>query len=522
MLNSSSQFGLSVFRNGEAEGVKQLFPPISESKSVQEGQVWCSSSEEASAGDPKAENDQTVKHIPHTIGWDGIDDPDNPRNFTTARKIYITANLAILTCLSTFASSILSPASLHLMTEFGISKEVSILATSLFVLGYVFGPLAFGPASEVLGRKYPLSLGIFIFGIFSIPVAVAKNVATIFICRFICGVFGAAPLAIAGGSLADLYDPLFRGIAVAGFASATFLGPVLGPLVGGFVTMSPHLGWRWTQWLVVILSLSFGLLYFLTVPETYSAVLLTRRAHKRGLHDALPPRPKMTLQMIGRVYIFKPFLMLSQEPILALITLYMGFIYGFLYLCFEAYPITFEQQRGWNLGVGALPFLAITIGVLVGVVIVIAHTKTRMQRKLQLHGENAPEERLVPMMVGSVLLPIGMFWFAWTSNPHIIWVPQVVAGGFMGCGILLIFLQGVNYLIDVYKMNANSAISANAMFRGLLGAGFPLFATYTFNNLGVPWAMSLLGFLSTALVPVPFLFYIYGANIRKWSKFSPC
>lgn len=90
----------------------------------------------------------------------------------------------------------MSPASNDLVHDFGISKEVSVLATSLFVLGFAFGPMLFGPASEVLGRKYPLSVGIFLFAVFSLPVAVAKNVATIFACRFLSGVFGAAPLVI--------------------------------------------------------------------------------------------------------------------------------------------------------------------------------------------------------------------------------------------------------------------------------------------------------------------------------------
>lgn len=90
----------------------------------------------------------------------------------------------------------ISPASSQLIYEFGISKEVSILATALYVLGFAIGPLLFGPASEVLGRKYPLSIGVFFFAIFSIPIAVAKNVTTIFVCRFLYGTFAAAPLAI--------------------------------------------------------------------------------------------------------------------------------------------------------------------------------------------------------------------------------------------------------------------------------------------------------------------------------------
>lgn len=44
-------------------------------------------------------------------------------------------------------------------------------------------------------------------------------------------------------------------------------------------------------------------------------------------------------------------------------------------------------------------------------------------------------------------------------------------------------VQGVNYIIDVYKQTANSALSINAIFRGFLGASFPLFAPYMVSIL---------------------------------------
>jgi DHA1 family multidrug resistance protein-like MFS transporter len=189
---------------------------------------------------------------------------------------------------------------------------------------------------------------------------------------------------------------------------------------------------------------------------------------------------------------------------LSKVTLYMGFIYGFLYLCFEAYPIAFQELRGWNAGVGALPFAAIIVGVAFGCMFIAYFTKTRFARKIEETGDVVPEERMIPMIVGGALLPIGMFWFAWTSNPNIIWVPQVISGAFIGAGVLLVFLQGLNYIIDVsavfqkldmriltpiqvYKANANSAIAANTFFRSWLGAGFPMFANYMFKRLGVDW-----------------------------------
>lgn len=125
------------------------------------------------------------------------------------------------------------------------------------------------------------------------------------------------------------------------------------------------------------------------------------------------------------------------------------------------------------------------------------------------------------MILGAFLLPIGLFWFAWTSNPHISWVPQVIASIPIGWGILMIFMQGLNYIIDVYMWHANSAIAGNTFIRSLFGAGFPLFAVQMFHKLGVNWAASLLGFLCIAMIPAPICFYFYGSKVRKMSKFSP-
>ncbi|KAJ5283453.1 hypothetical protein N7505_001433 [Penicillium chrysogenum] len=428
------------------------------------------------------ELDKETTKDPNLIEWDGPDDQENPRNFSACRKWLITVVLGMMTVSVTFASSVFSTASSVTAEKFGVSQEVMVLGTSLFVLGFAFGPIVFGPLSELYGRKKPLMIGFYIFAIFQIPVAVAQNLQTIFVCRFFGGLFASAPLAIVGGMLADLFGPVDRGIAVAIFAASTFIGPVAGPIVGGFITMS-YLGWRWTEYLTAIMAFFFGTVGLLVVPETFAPTLLQQRARKirfRTKNWAIHAKAddhEVDLKHICYAYLLRPFMMLALEPILILITLYMGFIYGFLYLCFEAYPIAFQEQRGWNPGVGQLPFLAITVGVLAGCAIIIIFTKTRFQAKLKQTGHVVPEERLIPMMVGGLLLPSGMFWFGWTSSPNITWVPQVISGGLLGAGVLLIFLQGLNYIIDVYAMNSNSAIAANSFFRSWLGAGFPMFAT---------------------------------------------
>ena len=91
----------------------------------------------------------------------------------------------------------------------------------------------------------------------------------------------------------------------------------------------------------------------------------------------------------------------------------------------------------------------------------------------------------------------------------------------MGMGILLILVNGLNYIVDVYKINANSAIAANTMVRSLFGAVFPLFAEYMYARLGVPWATSLLGFLAGVMAIGPIVFWKFGSDIRKKSRFVP-
>lgn len=377
------------------------------------------------------------------------------------------------------------------------------------------------------GRKPPLFFGFAVFAIFNIGVATAQNVYTIMLCRFFGGMFGSAPLAVIGGALADFWGPVARGFALGLFSGATFIGPVAGPIVGGFITAS-YLGWRWTAWITLIMAVSFGIVAFFLCSESYAPVLLQRKATKRRLatktwaiHAPADENP-VDMHEILHKYLYRPFIMLALEPILVLITLYMSFIYGILYLFFEAYPISFQEERGWNAGVGALPFIGITLGVVLGVAIITYTSNTRFKRKMEENGgKPVPEERLIPMIVGAFLLPIGLFWFAWTSNPNIHWAPQVISGIPIGAGIQMIFLQGLSYIIDVYLMHANSAIAGNTLVRSLAGGGFPMFATAMYHTLGVPWATSLLGFLTVAFLPVPILFFKYGKKIRQMSKYSP-
>ncbi|KAL2045924.1 hypothetical protein ABVK25_011945 [Lepraria finkii] len=461
------------------------------------------------------------------IGWEGPDDPQNPQNWPKSKKYLVTVLYSILTFTLTFSSSIFSTATEATSKEFGVSPEVMTLGTSLIVLGFAVGPMLWGPLSELYGRRPPLFVGYFIFAIFQIPVAVARNVETIMLFRFLQGVFGASTMAVIGGALADFWGPVERGLALGLFTGAVFIGPVAGPIAGGFIVMNHNLGWRWTAYMTFILAMPFWLIAFILCSESYAPVILQRKASRLrfetknwALH-ATADEQRVDLRNIAQRYLLRPAAMMAREPILLLVTLYMSFIYGVVYLFFEAYPIAFQEQRHWNLGVGALPFLGITLGVMTGLSIIVYTSQTRFKRKMLANGgKPIPEERLLPMILGAILLPIGLFWFAWTSSPSVHWVAQVLAGIPIGVAVELILLQGMSYIIDVYLMFANSALAGNTFVRSLFGGAFPMFAAGMYHKLGVDWATSLLGFIGIAFLPCPLLFFIYGKKIRGWSKYS--
>ena len=369
-------------------------------------------------------------------------------------------------------------------------------------------------------------IGFFCFAIFNIPVAVAQNLETVLVCRFLTGALGAAPVAIGPGILVDLWEPYPRGIATLLWATTVFAGPTVGPIVGSYTVKNENLGWRWTMWLSFILGMALWMLFLPTASETFAPIILQRKAARLrfqtknwALHSKRDEEPVQYGYLV-RKYGIKPLQMLVQEPILLAMTSFMALVYAIIYLTFFAFPYSFEVVRGWEMGVSSLPFLGLLIGYLLGFVLSVLESRIRFQRLLQKStGDVAPEERLPPMMVGAVVLIGGLFWFAWTSSPNITWVPQVIAGVPVGCGIFMVFMPGQVYLMDIYKTNAASALAGNAFVRAALACAFPLFATPMYNRLGVQWATSLLAFLCIALSPFPVLFYLYGKKIRSWSKY---
>ncbi|KAI0513247.1 major facilitator superfamily domain-containing protein [Xylaria bambusicola] len=452
-------------------------------------------------------------------------DPENPKNWSKAFKWYITMVVAATCFVVAFASSVVTPDIGGVAEEFEVSEEVALLSITLFVVGFGIGPLAFAPLSEVYGRQVIYVSTLFVAVVFIIPCALAKNIATLLVGRAIDGIAFSAPITIIGGTLADLWKAEERGIPMAAFSAAPFIGPAVGPLVGGF--LSDALGWRWLYWLTLILSGVIWVLITFTIPETYAPTILARRAKKlrkeTGEQDWVTEQDLDMRPLAERIRIFliMPLKLLFGELIVFLISLYMSVLYGLLYMFFIAFPIVFSEGKGYSAGITGLTFIPLALGVVGSALCAPFVNKHYVKIIAPYAGRMPPAElRLIPMMFACWFIPLGLIIFAWTSYPRLIWVGPTLAGFPVGFGFIFIYNSANNYLVDTYQDRAASALASKTFIRSLWGASVVLFTRQMYHNLGYQWATFIIFGISLACCAIPFLFWKFGERIRQRSKYA--
>lgn len=293
-----------------------------------------------------------------------------------------------------------------------------------------------------------------------------------------------------------------------------------GPIIGGFVYQ--YLGWRWINWIVLICA-GVSFVAFVLCKETYApAILRAKRAKKQketGDKRYWCHYDNRTdgWQLI-RTNLTRPLSMAVFEPICLFWNLYVGVIYAVLFLCFVGYPIVFQEQRGWSPGLAGLGYLGIGIGVVLAVI-----SEPLVRKMIQMHrpdpvtGQIPPEAAVSPICIGSILIPIGEFWFSWTAQPSIHWICPILAGVAFGLGNGLVFIYATTYLASSYTIYAASALAGNSVVRYVFGGVLPLAGSQMYHRMGVNWAGTMLALIEVILIPIPFVFYRYGWKIRQRS-----
>lgn len=347
--------------------------------------------------------------------------------------------------------------------EFHVHKQVAVLGTTLLLFGFGAGPLLFAPVSEMYGRKMAVLPTYMVAVAFTFGTAAAKDVQTIMLTRFFTGVFASAPITCSGGALSDIWNPLERGTALQFYALTVLGGPTLAPIVGGAIVYT-RVSWRWLEYVSSDQLSSLGTcandfnvddgnndghrsdprhhlsrrILLTHAPGVQSAQTSTGKwklgSACKGTNDTTQPQAsatdmepqqheehEFTIKEMGEKFLIRPIQMMLT-PVLFFVSLYASFLYGLLYLTLGAFPIVFEELRGWDQLDASLSFLALFFGIVTGAGINLLNNIV-YGRRFRENGERAvPEARLYPMMFGAVLFAAGLFVFAWTSEPGVHWV----------------------------------------------------------------------------------------------------
>lgn len=359
---------------------------------------------------------------------------DNPHNWSQGKKAIAASQICIYTLAVYMGSAIYTPSAFYITKVFGVSQEAASLGLSLYVMAYGIGPLLFSPLSEIpsIGRNPPYMITMGIFVILCVPTALVDNFAGLLVLRWLQGFFGSPCLATGGASMQDLYSLIKLPYILCLWAFAATCGPALGPVISGFSV--PAENWRWSLWEMLWLSGPVFVCMLFFLPETSTPNILLRRAQRlrkltgdnRLKAQSEIDQKNMKLNDVVYEALVRPIQLIIMDPAIGFTAGYVALCYGIYYSFFEAFPLVYIVLYDFNLGEMGLTFLSITVAVIVSIIIYWAYIWFVVEPDIRANGLGAPEKRLFPAVLASVLLPIGLFMFGWTGNGSIHWIVSVI------------------------------------------------------------------------------------------------
>lgn len=495
---------------------KQLNRTATNSSSTGKEEMEEEETEEREDQSGENELDPEIEFVTFVTG-----DPENPHNWPSWVRWSYTVLLSILVICVAYGSACISGGLGTVEKKYHVGMEAAILSCSLMVIGFSLGPLIWSPVSDLYGRRvaYFVSMGLYV--IFNIPCALAPNLGCLLAFRFLCGVWSSSGLCLVGGSIADMFPSETRGKAIAFFAFAPYVGPVVGPLVNGFISVSTG-----RMDLIFWVNMAFaGVMWIISsaIPETYAPVILKRKAARLRKETGNPKimteqeAQGVSMSEMMRACLLRPLYFAVTEPVLVATCFYVCLIYSLLYAFFFAFPVIFGELYGYKDNLVGLMFIPIVIGALWA----LATTFYCENKYLQIVKQRkpTPEDRLLGAKIGAPFAAIALWVLGATAYKHIIWVGPASAGLAFGFGMVLIYYSLNNYIIDCYVQYASSALATKVFLRSAGGAAFPLFTIQMYHKLNLHWGSWLLAFISTAMIALPFAFSYWGKGLRhKLSK----
>ncbi|KAI0013863.1 major facilitator superfamily domain-containing protein [Xylariaceae sp. FL0662B] len=293
--------------------------------------------------------DQLVKE--YGCAWDGIDDPNDPYNWSSFRKISIGVVFSIGQLVTLMSASMTAAALDDISRDLHIDPSTTQITFSTYFLGLGFAPFVVAAFSEMTGRKYIWGFCNAWFILWNSLCPVGYSAPLMIVGRFMAGAGAAGGITLTGPVMADMYPPEERGKSIAIASLLPYLGPALGPIVGGLLT--ELVAWPWLFWAVSIFDAALLVVGLMCLRESYTPVLLRRKAASQlaaaqQMNSSLPPSPSLIstafwydfFQKLS-IYLLRPIRLLVRRPVIQVISFILALNFGIYTLILSTFATLF-------------------------------------------------------------------------------------------------------------------------------------------------------------------------------------
>ncbi|PYI33265.1 polyamine transporter 3 [Aspergillus indologenus CBS 114.80] len=461
------------------------------------------------------------------VTWEGEDDPENPKNWSPMRKWKAIFAMSSFVFMSPLSSTIVAPALPAIASDLNITQPaVEQMVLSIFLLGFACGPLVASPLSEIYGRVRVVQSWNFMYIVFNAACGGARTKEAIIVLRFVAGLCGSATLGIGGGTLSDLFYAKDRGKAVAIYSWSPILAPLVGAVIGGFI--SQNTGWQWTFYASSLLSVAIQLSGLIFLEETYPPLLLRRKKAQliktTGATNLYTDYDYLDAGRLKKLStnLIRPFKLLATQPIIQVLALYNAYLYGNIYILYADFVDLWTEVYGERTEIAGLNYISIAVGsALAAECCTLVNDRIYRTLTRRNGGKGLPEFRIPIMLPATLFLSAGMFWYGWSAEKKLHWIMPNIGTSIFVAGALACTISVNAYVIDTYGRYAASGLAAVSTIRCIAGFTFPMFAPYMYSTLGYGWSGSLLGFIGLGIgLPAAMLLGLYGQYLRDRSPYA--
>ncbi|KAI1259295.1 MFS general substrate transporter [Xylariaceae sp. FL1019] len=471
--------------------------------------------------------------------WNSPNDPADPYNWPFLRKSIIGIVMSLGALVTLIGASVTAPALDKIADDTGLDPETAQISFSIYFLGLAFGPFVIAAISEMNGRRNIWIVSNIWFILWNTLCPVGHNKGLLIAGRFLAATGASAGNTLIGPLMADMFRAKDRGMSQAIAAFLPYLGPALGPIIGGSV--SDRIDWPWLFYVVSIINAVVLVVGVLAIPETYTPALLRRKAARQQRTDGVSVSPTKTSDLefwpvffsqLG-TNLLRPVLILVYRPVMYIVCINLAVAFGVYTLMLSTFSTLWVDQYGESEVTSSLHYITISVGITFATQVggramdrIYRHLRERdaARRGIDITAEGKlpegkPEYRVPYMIVPIFLLPAGLFWYGWSAQYRYKWIVVDLGAAVFAVGNFAYSQALAAYTLDEFGQYAASAVAGQRVLSQIFGFAFPIFAPQLYRALNYGWANSLLAFIFIAIAfPTPVCLWIWGEKLRAFGR----